>query len=142
VSVKFASSVTEIAKCFPIAVQLRSHLTESEFVSQVQRQQQAGYSLVYLELNAVRAIAGFRILETLAHGKLLYVDDLVTDASARSQGYGSILYDWLVEYAKSQGCASVQLDSGTQRLLAHRFYFKQRMTISSFHFILKLDLTN
>ncbi len=134
--VKEATSDIDIKRCFPIMVQLRSHLTQSEFVSRVQHQQQEGYHLVYLEENAIRAIAGFRILDMLAHGKLLYVDDLVTDTSDRSRGYGSALLDWLVNYAKSQACVSLHLDSGTQRSLAHRFYFKKGMAIAAFHFTL------
>lgn len=132
--VKFASSDTDIARCFPIMVQLRSHLTQPELVSRVQHQQQSGYHLVFLEEDGIKAIAGFRLLDMLSHGKVLYVDDLVTDTLERSQGYGSALFDWLVNYAESQGCASVQLDSGTQRLGAHRFYFRKGMAITAFHF--------
>lgn len=138
--IKFADSDIELARCFPVMVQLRSHLTQPEFVSRVKRQQQSGYFLVYLEQEgSIKALAGFRLLEILAHGKILYVDDLITDAEERSKGYGGILLDWLVNYAKAQNCDAMQLDSGVQRAEAHRFYFSKRMHISSFHFFLPLD---
>ncbi|WP_041462389.1 GNAT family N-acetyltransferase [Chroococcidiopsis thermalis] len=133
--IKFATSNLDISRCFPVMVQLRSHLTEAEFVNRVQRQQQAGYFLVYVEKNnSIKAVAGCRLMETLIDGQLLYIDDLITDTSERSQGYGSALIDWLIEYAKSQGCVSLQLDSGVQRAAAHRFYFRKGLTISSFRF--------
>ncbi|URD51767.1 GNAT family N-acetyltransferase [Chroococcidiopsis sp. CCNUC1] len=133
--IKFATSNLDISRCFPVMVQLRSHLTEAEFVNRVQRQQQAGYFLVYVEKNnSIKAVAGCRLMETLIDGQLLYIDDLITDTSERSQGYGSALIDWLIEYAKSQGCGSLQLDSGVQRAAAHRFYFRKGLTISSFRF--------
>ena len=133
--IKFATSTLDISRCFPVMVQLRSHLTEAEFVNRVQRQQQAGYFLVYVEKNnSIKAVAGCRLMETLIDGQLLYIDDLITDTSERSQGYGSALIDWLIEYAKSQGCGSLQLDSGVQRAAAHRFYFRKGLTISSFRF--------
>ncbi|MBE9015527.1 GNAT family N-acetyltransferase [Chroococcidiopsidales cyanobacterium LEGE 13417] len=133
--IKFATSNLDISRCFPVMVQLRSHLTEAEFVNRVQRQQQAGYFLVYVEKNnSIKAVAGCRLMETLIDGQLLYIDDLITDTSERSQGYGSALIDWLIEYAKSQGCGSLQLDSGVQRAAAHKFYFRKGLTISSFRF--------
>ncbi|HEY9673552.1 MAG TPA: GNAT family N-acetyltransferase [Waterburya sp.] len=138
--VKFADSDIDLARCFSVMVQLRSHLTQPEFVSRVKRQQQSGYFLVYLEQEgSIKALAGFRLLEMLAHGKILYVDDLITDAEERSKGYGGALFDWLVNYAKAQNCDAVQLDSGVQRTEAHRFYFSKRMHISSFHFYLQLE---
>ncbi|NHC34386.1 GNAT family N-acetyltransferase [Scytonema millei] len=133
--IKLATSALDISRCFPIMVQLRSHLTQSEFLNRVQRQQQSGYFLVYVEKDdSIQAVAGCRLMETLIDGQLLYIDDLITDTSERSQGYGSALIDWLIDYAKSQGCVSLQLDSGVQRADAHRFYFRKGMTISSFRF--------
>lgn len=103
--VKFVSSDIDLARCFPIMVQLRPHLTQSEFINRVKHQQQPGYSLVYLEeRDTIKAVAGFRVLETLVDGRQLYVDDLITEALERSRGYGSDLLDWLVDYAKSLKC--------------------------------------
>lgn len=129
----------EIARCYPVMRQLRPHLIEEEFVPTVRGQFGGGYRLVYLESHAtVQAVAGFRILENLASGRVLYVDDLVTDADARSQGHGAGLLIWLLDRAREEGCDTFELDSGVQRADAHRFYFTNRMTISSFHFRLRL----
>jgi len=138
--VRLAETDADIEQCFPVIVQLRSNLTRSTFVERVKRQcQKDGYRLVYVEdANAVRAVAGFRIGEMLSRGRFLYVDDLVTDASDRSKGYGSILLDWVVEYAKSQNCGCLDLDSGVQRAEAHRFYFRKGMQISAYHFSLEI----
>ncbi len=89
-------------------VQLRPHLSEYDFFKRVKQQQKTGYSLVYLEeQDAIKAVAGFRILEKLSDRQILYIDDLITDASQRSRGYGSALLDWLIDYAKSLNCSSV-----------------------------------
>ena len=86
-----------------------------------------------------RAFAGWRVLEMLAVGKHLYVDDLITDASLRSRGYGRQLLDWLKTQARHLGCARLQLDSGTQRKDAHAFYLREGLRIESFHFGIVLD---
>ena len=81
-------------------------------------------------------MAGYRFMQMLHAGKVLYVDDLVTDESSRSKGHGKALFHWLAEQAKEAGCNKFTLDSGTHRIHAHRFYLRERMVISSFHFIM------
>ena len=56
-------------------------------------------------------------------------------ATGRSRGYGALLLDWVEDVAKHEGRKVVDLDSGTHRTEAHRFYFRQRYSISSFHFL-------
>ncbi len=51
----------------------------------------------------------------LSSGKTLYVDDLVTDAAARSQGHGEAMLQWLIALAREAGCDTFSLDSGTHR---------------------------
>ena len=112
---------------------------EMEFVARVRRQQRTGYELAFVEHDgAVKAVAGFRLMENLPWGKFLYVDDLVTDEAVRSHGHGQKIFAWLIERARAAGCAEFHLDSGVQRFGAHRFYLGQRMDISAHHFALKL----
>ncbi|MBW4691884.1 MAG: GNAT family N-acetyltransferase [Lyngbya sp. HA4199-MV5] len=137
--IALAVSEGTITRCFPVMLELRPHLVQSTFVQQVQRQQQHGYQLAYLEADgSIRAVAGFRLSECLATGKFLYVDDLVTRSGDRSHGYGEALFHWLIDYAKAHDCQQLSLDSGVQRFAAHRFYLRQRMDITSHHFALKL----
>ena len=139
-NIQLAETDSEIERCFPVMVQLRPKLTAADFVVRVRRQfQQGGYRLAYLEDDKqIKALAGFRISEMLFSGKFLYVDDLITDSESRSKGYGAALFDWLINYARSEGCEQFELDSGVQRAGAHRFYFSKRMEIPSYHFSLKL----
>ena len=81
---------------------------------------------------------GFFISESLRYGQFLYVYDLVVDENVLSKGYGKDIFEWLVDYGKSKGCNVLRLDSGVQRFDAHRFYFRQRMKIASYHFSLSL----
>ncbi len=137
--ITLASTDAEISRCFPVIQRLRPHLEAAGFVEHVRRQLQEGYRLAYLEDGGeIRSVAGFRIQEMLAWGKILYVDDLVTSDSDRSRGYGGQLFDWLVDHARANGCEQLHLDSGVQRFAAHRFYLRKRMEISSHHFSLKL----
>lgn len=134
-----AQTTEDISRCHAVMHQLRPHLSEKDFIEQVLRQQQEGFQLAALEVaSEVKAVTGYRIQEMTAHGRFLYVDDLVTDENERSHGYGEQLFQWLVQQAKQEGCTQIQLDSGTFRHGAHRFYFRQGMHISSYHFAMKL----
>jgi GNAT superfamily N-acetyltransferase len=78
------------------------------------------------------------VLNVLWSGKTLYVDDLVTDEANRSRGFGEAMIAWLVAQARSEGCKTFSLDSGTQRQAAHAFYFRVGLRISDFHFQMPL----
>lgn len=77
-------------------------------------------------------------MENLVSGRLLYVNDLVTDTSERSRGHGKVLPDRLVQRARDERCQYRTLDSGVERIHAHRFYMTNRMIISAHHFVLML----
>lgn len=129
----------EIQSCYAVMSELRPHVTSEDFLPRVRRQMEiAGYKLAYLSDGEVKAVAGFRISECLAWGVFMYVDDLVSKEGERSKGYGGQLFDWLVEYARGEGCDQFHLDSGVQRFAAHRFYLAKRMSIDAHHFGLKL----
>ena len=82
----------------------------------------------------VCGIAVFRVLEKTFSGRELYCDDLVADESTRSTGVGHLLIVHMEAVAVERGCDTFELDSGVQRQQAHKFYFREGLTIPSFHF--------
>lgn len=141
--IRIAHTDAAIAACYPVMQQLRPHIVEDEFVVRVRRQGRAGYRLAFISApdGQVTAVAGFRIGENLAWGRFLYVDDLVTRATHRSNGYGAQLLQWLKDYGAHEGCQQLHLDTRLQRKEAHRFYERAGMTASSLHFAEDLDPT-
>lgn len=131
-----ATSDDDIRRCWTVLRQLRPHLEEADLLPAVRRMEPHGFRLVFAEdaVGAVRAVAGYRVTEMLRTGLMLEVDDLVTDADARSAGYGKALMDWLVAESQALGCSVIELDSGVQRHSAHRFYFREGMHILGYHF--------
>jgi GNAT superfamily N-acetyltransferase len=133
----------EIASTFEVMAVLRPHLDRSTYVAAVTRMRAAGFRLATVRAAAERgervvAVAGFRVGENLAWGRYLYVDDLVTADSERSRGHGKLLFEWLKQQARAAGCGELHLDSGVFRHGAHRFYLRERMDITSYHFRLSL----
>ena len=82
----------------------------------------------------VCGIAVFRIMEKTHSGRELYCDDLITDTTMRSTGVGHALVAYMEAVARERECDCLALDSGTQRDQAHKFYFREGLTIPAFHF--------
>ena len=135
--IKNLSTDEEIKSTFPVMGQLRPHLAEGEYLTIVRRMHTSdGYRLAAgFDEERVRCVAGYRFMELLAYGKVLYVDDLVTDEAARSRDFGGGMLRWLAGEARRNDCERLHLDSGVQRHDAHRFYFREGMNISSYHFV-------
>jgi GNAT superfamily N-acetyltransferase len=138
--IRHADTDAEIAATFDVMRQLRPHLDRGDYVARI-RQLMASDGLRVLALHddgVVRAVAAYRLMDMLYLGKLMYVDDLVTDASVRSRGYGSRMVARLREEALALGCREIQLISRTVREQAHRFYFREGFGIECFHFRMPL----
>ncbi len=132
-----ANTPAEIEACFPVMTQLRPKVPPEAFVKRVRELAAAtGLTLAYLDDGGVKAVAGYRISDWLAGGRYLEIEDLVTAEGERSRGYGGILFDWVVDLAKREGCLQVRLVSHVRRVDAHRFYRRKGMTLEAYYFSL------
>jgi GNAT superfamily N-acetyltransferase len=127
--------------------ELRTHLPEddAEVVARIDEvQRPEGYRLLAVlpeepsgtgAGGEAVAVAGFRRLSNLAWGDVVYVDDLVTRATARGRGLASALLSAVDDEARRLGAAAVHLDSGhgPDRAAAHRAYLRHGYRLSSHH---------
>jgi len=118
--------------------QLRPHLP-SDYVARMKEVFASGAEMaVAIEGSEVAGITVFRVIEKTFTGRELYCDDLVTDEKRRSTGVGHALIAYMERIGRERGCDVLALDSGTQRQQAHKFYFREGLPITSFHFSKKL----
>jgi len=123
-----------LARAEAVHRQLRPQLPP-EYAVKMQRVFADGARMsVAVRDDSVAGVAVHRVHENTFDGVQMYVDDLVSDESQRSQGIGRALMRHLEALAREAGCAKLNLDSGTQRQQAHRFYFREGMVVTSFHF--------
>ncbi|GAA1248801.1 GNAT family N-acetyltransferase [Kitasatospora nipponensis] len=119
----------------PLIRLLRPGLTRADFTAFAFEAHRQGlvFTAAYEPHGRCVAVAAHRVLAT-SRGRLLFVDDLVTDPEARSGGVGRRLLVELEERARQAGCIRIELDSGVSNHGAHRFYHGHRMSIVAFHF--------
>ena len=89
---------------------------------------------VVLDSEEVAGVAIFRLIHNTHVEPKLYVDDLVADSERRSHGIGHSLLEFLEAEARHFECVTLDLDSGTQREQAHKFYFREGFTVKAFSF--------
>ena len=93
---------------------------------------------VAVDAGRVVGITVFRVVEKTFSGREIYCDDLVTDEAARSTGVGHALIEYMRRIGDERRCDTLALDSGTQRQQAHKFYFREALAVTAFHFSRKL----
>jgi GNAT superfamily N-acetyltransferase len=134
-----AETDADIDACFPAYLALRPHLKREQFVAQIRRQQAQSFRILALrDAGIIQSIAGFRLAEFTAWGRIVYIDDLSTLPESRLRGHGGRLLDWIADHARSQGCVAVHLDTGYARHAAHRLYLDRGYLLSSHHMSLTL----
>jgi GNAT superfamily N-acetyltransferase len=124
-----------VSDMLPVLVELRTALTADALTAIYAEGHPQGLRfLVAYDGERCVGVAGWRIMALTFATRKLYVDDLVTTRDGRSKGVGHALLEELESRARAAGCTVLDLDSGVQRHDAHRFYFRERMHISSHHF--------
>lgn len=138
--IQTASTDEQIMNCLELLKHLRPHLSETDFLEKVRRQEKEGYQLIFIsDQEGVKSVAGYRIAHFLAWGRVLYVDDLITLPEARGIGFGTHLLKWLMGEAKKHQCNGIHLDTGIEREDAHRLYLNLGMKINCLHLSMDLD---
>ncbi|WP_283131892.1 GNAT family N-acetyltransferase [Enterovibrio norvegicus] len=134
--VTFFEDNADRAQVLDVLTQLRPHISQDALAAQIKRQQQSGYQLAYVKSdNIVLAVVGFEVRESLAWGKHIYIDDLVTNENHRSQGVGNVLMAWLKQHAAEHGCKQIHVDSEIQRFKAHIFFQREEFKTIAHHFV-------
>src|SRR5215470_6709766 len=83
-----AASRDELEACYPVVVELRPFLKDAaDWCRRASAMAEGGYQvLAAWRHDRAIAVAGYRVMENLIHGRFLYVDDLVTAFDNRGQG--------------------------------------------------------
>lgn len=134
--ISHAETESEIAATFAVVKQLRQHIDQETYLPMIQglMRTEGLKLLVIAEQEEVLGVASYRVMNMLYCGRILYVDDLVVEARARSKGLGTRLLASLKQEGLTLGCNEIQLISRVIREQAHRFYYREGFGIECFHF--------
>ncbi len=126
-------NVEWLARAEAVHRELRPHLPV-DYLEKMRRVLSEARMALAVEGEEVLGLAVCRWHEDTFNGVKFYVDDLVITEKKRSRGVGKALLAHLEAIARGVGAEGMVLDSGTQRLQAHKFYFREGFVIPSFNF--------
>jgi GNAT superfamily N-acetyltransferase len=135
VEIRVAREEPDVRRCWPAFRELRPHLaSEDDFVDRWRRQLNEGYVIVFVvDGHRVPAAAGYRVMHTMAWGRIIYIDDLVAIEAVHGIGLGRALLLHIQAEARRLGCDAVHLDTGYQRHRAHRSYLRNGFHLDCHH---------
>lgn len=138
--IKIIDSDKDIIKTFPIMKSLVKDIKKDCFLERVKAKKLLWYNMVGLYNNKkLISLIWFRFYEYFSCGKFLIIDDFVTHEKYRGMGFGTMIFDRIIKYAKKNNCSEIQLDSNISRYRAHKFYMNMWMKISHHHFSLNIN---
>jgi len=133
---RHAETEDDLIACHPVMHELRPMLqTPQAFLERARVQSLQGWRLLAEWQGAAPvALAGYRIMDNLVHGRFVYVDDLVTAGAVRGSGAGARLLAEIERVARASGCGKLVLDTALANSLAQRFYFRCGLLSTGLHF--------
>jgi GNAT superfamily N-acetyltransferase len=140
---KTAATRGEIAFCKEVLFAFRTNLDEATYIDQILDMiQQESFKLVYIpneDNTKAAAFTGYRTMNMLRTGPIIYIDDLYTDPQYRGKGHAGALLDYVTKEARDSGKQAVHLDSGYTLHPAHRLYLTKGYMLACHHFALKVS---
>lgn len=134
-SITEAETESDVRRCWPVFRELRRNISEEEtYVGRWKLQQGEGYKIAFLEQDGeVSGIAGYRLVNSMAWGRIIYLDDLGVLEKKHGEGMGAALLQHVQNVALRLECEAVHLDTGYHRKRAHRTYLRNGFELESHH---------
>jgi GNAT superfamily N-acetyltransferase len=130
-----AQDEQDVRRCWPVFRELRQNISSEElFIDRWKRQRDEGYRIVFIEEDGdVQAVGGYRIIHSMAWGRILYLDDLAALTARHGTGLGAAILGYVQAEASRSGCEAVHLDTGYHRHRAHKTYLRNGFELNSHH---------
>ncbi len=135
-----AKDKNDLERFYPVMKELRKDLLFEDYMTICKNAHGAdGYEIVAIESDKkVLAVMGYRVLHDFVHGKHLYIDDLVSTATHRSQGLGAKFLKYAEDLAKELGCKGLRLCTGIENEQGKKFYERHDWKLRSVAYRKKL----
>jgi len=133
--IKEIKTELEIQKCWEVISLLRPHLDKNNWLEIIlEMMKNEKYSIAAIEDNdKFVAFAGYRIMNSLHSGHIIYIDDLCTLESHRGKGLASQLLDYVEDNSIKMNLDAVVLDTDFHNHTAQKVYFKSGFKLVAVH---------
>ncbi|MBT2619703.1 GNAT family N-acetyltransferase [Chryseobacterium sp. ISL-6] len=125
----------EIQQCWEVISLLRPHLDKNnwkEIIHEMMENEKYRISGI-MENDQCVAFAGYRVMNSLHSGHIIYIDDLCTLESHRGKGLASQLLAYVEHIARSSAMDAVVLDTDFTNNTAQKVYLKSGFRLAALH---------
>jgi GNAT superfamily N-acetyltransferase len=124
-----------IEQCWEVALLLRPHLNKEKWLTTILGMMETEkYKIAGIfDKGNVVAFAGYREMTSLHSGNIIYIDDLCTLESYRSNGLATKLLDFVNSIAVADNKDAVIIDTGFSNATAHKLYLNHGFKLLAFH---------
>ena len=133
-----AKTVEDIEFAAEAILAFRPNLDPETYVEQVLLLMKGeNFELAYIPSNENKkaaAFVGYRTMNMLRTGKIIYIDDLFTLPEYRGKGFAGGLLNYVEQQALINNIGAVHLDSGFSLHPAHRLYLSTGYFLACHHF--------
>jgi len=129
----------EMEIIIPLLQQLNSNIAQEVLESRLKDMLNQGYLCVGI-FNAQKliGISGLWVLTKYYVGKHIEPDNVFILPEYQGKGIGTLLMNWIFDYAKSIGCVASELNCYTSNTEGHKFWKQQGYEIMAYHFLKRL----
>lgn len=134
ISIRFLEE-QELPGILPFAQMLNPKLNEALLLSRLEIMRTQGYRCVGIFVEEELAgITGLWSLCKLYVGKHLEPDNVIIHPQYRGKGLGKHLFEFINQYAISEGYEALELNCYVNNSEAHKFWMNEGYRILGFHF--------
>ncbi len=84
--------------------------------------------------SALIGLIGFWTSTRLYSGKQIELDNVIIDSKIQSKGYGKLFFDFIEDWAVTNGYEAIGLNTYIENIRSHKFYFNQGFKTLGFNF--------
>lgn len=132
-------NLKELDTAHGVVCQLRQDLSYKEFEDLIYDMRHIEYKMFgVFERGELVNYAGVSVSTNLHFKRHLLIHDFVTDINYRSKGYGTLMLEYIKDYAKTCLCENIVLTSDSQRENKDLLYEKKGFEKINYLFIQKV----
>jgi ribosomal protein S18 acetylase RimI-like enzyme len=133
-------SSSDLEPAFLVMRQLRPHLSLEQFLQLTSQMHREQYELWAAFANdVIVGLVSTRAYTDLVRGTHLYIDDLVTDQTARSKGIGAALLVHVEKLSKELGFETLRLSCTLENEKGLKFYRREGWKERAFALVKKVS---
>lgn len=130
---------SDMLPLWPLLQQLNPNVTKHYLDSVLDDMIAHGYTMITIwDDDTCMGLSGIWVSTKIYSGKYLEMDNVVIDHNYRSRGIGTLLTDYIIQYAREKSCATMMLDAYLENDKAHAFYERVGFVRRGYHFIKSL----